>query len=178
MRRHTTRLTTRTSFGTLITLGGGRSSAGFPIPTSLVAAAGLWFVGLRPQRQPHPESEQRHGRRPEARPAQAGLPSYSSYGLRGQPPREVVAHHFPGQLVRRVHSLRRVPLVGFRQRRELNGGFAKTDHLGPGFPRPAPGLRRIGRVHDRTTGIIEAASKPSEFLRWPEGVRRWWSRPR
>jgi hypothetical protein len=80
MRRHTTRLTTRTSFGTLITLGGGRSSAGFPIPTSLVAAAGLWFVGLRPQRQPHPESGQ-HGRGPDAQAAQVGLPGYRPCGL-------------------------------------------------------------------------------------------------
>jgi hypothetical protein len=35
-------LTARTSFGTPVTLGGGRSSAGFPIPTSLATPAGLF----------------------------------------------------------------------------------------------------------------------------------------
>ena len=44
---------------------------------------GLWFVGLRPQRQPHPEFGYRYGCRPNAHAAQAGLPSYSSCGLRG-----------------------------------------------------------------------------------------------
>ena len=77
-------LTTRTSFGTPVTPGGARLlQRGSPPPPPMTDPTGLWFVGLRPQRQPHPEFGYRYGCRPNAHAAQAGLPGYRPCGLRG-----------------------------------------------------------------------------------------------